>query len=571
MKKGVMFILCLSVFLGGCQFAKKKDAADVIFYGGDILTMEGKLPEYVEVLAIKDGEILLAGRANELEQFKGEETEMRNLHGKTLIPGFIDAHSHITMGADAINQANLNPAPVGNVSSIADIIEELKTLKKRLNSKDNEWLVGSGYDQDFLKEKRHPTRDDLDAQFPSNPVILLHTSGHMLVANSLALELAGIDANTENPVGGTIVRKADGSNEPNGLCQEMAAMAFMPFLSKPLPMNQEIRKMVQIQDYYASCGITTANDGLTSSDKMKILEATAKEKKFKIDVIALPMFSLASELVGTGRLKWGIYQNKLKYQGLKITVDGSPQGKTAFLTKAYRTPVPGCNHDCRGFANLTQADVNQLFLNCYSNKVQVFSHCNGDAAVDMMIQAHQYAEKQLGKKDKDRRTTIIHSQIMRPDQMIQYKSEGLIPSFFTNHTYYWGDVHWANLGSERASYLSPMKAAFDSGIPCTNHTDYTVTPMDQFFLLWTSVNRISRNGKIIGKDQRITPYQGLQALTIHAAYEYFEEDTKGSLKKGKLADLVILDKNPLRVKATAIKSIHVVETIKNGVSIYKRK
>lgn len=571
MRKEAIFILCSLLMIGGCNYSSKKETADTIYYGGDILTMEGKLPTYVEAVAIKRGKIIFTGFKNEAEQFQNEKTEIRDLKGKTLIPGFIDAHSHITMGADALNQANLNPAPVGNVSSIADIIEALKNLKERLNAKDGEWLVGSGYDQDFLKEKRHPTSDDLNAAFPSNPVVLLHTSGHMLVANSLALELAGIDANTENPVGGTIVRKADGSNEPNGLCQEMAAMAFMPFLSKPLPMNQEIRKMVQIQDYYASCGITTANDGLSSSDKMKILEATAKKKKFKIDVIALPMFSLANELVGTGRLKWGIYQNRLKYQGLKITVDGSPQGKTAFLTKAYLTPVPGCNHDCKGFANLTQTDVNQLFLNCYSNKVQVFSHCNGDAAVDMMIQAHRYAEKKLGKKDKDRRTTIIHSQIMRPDQMIQYKSEGLIPSFFTNHTYYWGDVHLANLGSERASYLSPMKAAFDSGIPCTNHTDYTVTPMDQFFLLWTSVNRISRNGKIIGKNQRITPYQGLQALTIHAAYQYFEEDTKGSLKKGKLADLVILDKNPLKVNRAQIKSISVVETIKNGKRIYVKK
>lgn len=572
MNKGIIFsISSILLFFSGCQSVEKQDAADTIYYGGDILTMEGKSPEYVEALAIKEGKILFAGAMSELHQYQGEKTTMQDLHGKTLIPGFIDAHSHITMGADAINQANLNPAPVGNVSTIADIIEELKELKNKLNSKEDEWLVGSGYDQDFLKEKRHPTRDDLDAQFPSNPVILLHTSGHMLVANSMALKLAGIDAKTKDPVGGTIVRKSDGSNEPNGLCQEMAAMAFMPFLSKPLPMSQEIRKMIQIQDYYASCGITTANDGLTSSDKMKILEATAREKKFKIDIIALPMFSLANELVGTGRLKWGIYQNRLKYQGLKMTVDGSPQGKTAFLTKAYLTPVPGCNHDCKGFANLTQTDVNQLFLRCYSNKVQVFSHCNGDAAVDMMILAHQYAEKQVGKKDKDRRTTIIHSQIMRPDQMIQYKTEGLIPSFFTNHTYYWGDVHLANLGSKRASYLSPMKAAFDSGIPCTNHTDYTVTPMDQFFLLWTSVNRISRNGKIIGKDQRITPYQGLQALTIHAAYQYFEENTKGSLKKGKLADLAILNKNPLKVNRSEIKSISVVETIKNGKRIYRKK
>ncbi len=412
MRKEAIFILCSLLMIGGCNYSSKKETADTIYYGGDILTMEGKLPTYVEAVAIKRGKIIFTGSKNEAEQFQNEKTEIRDLKGKTLIPGFIDAHSHITMGADALNQANLNPAPVGNVSSIADIIEALKNLKERLNTKDGEWLVGSGYDQDFLTEKRHPTSDELNAAFPSNPVILLHTSGHMLVANSLALELAGIDANTENPVGGTIVRKADGSNEPNGLCQEMAAMAFMPFLSKPLSMDQEIQKIVRVQEYYASCGITTANEGLASEDKMKILEATAKKKKFKIDVIALPMFSLAKELVGTGRLKWGIYQNRLKYQGLKITVDGSPQGKTAFLTKAYRTPVPGCNHDCKGFANLTQADVNQLFLNCYSNKVQVFSHCNGDAAVDMMIQAHRYAEKKLGKKDKDRRTTIIHSQIM---------------------------------------------------------------------------------------------------------------------------------------------------------------
>lgn len=570
--KTTHFFFLISLFgLIGCNSKTTKQTVDQIYFGGDILTMEGSVPEYVEAVAIKDGKIIFAGSRKQAELLKGSGTAMHDLKGKTLIPGFIDAHSHITMGADAINQANLNPAPVGNVSDIEDIVVEMKKLQKRLNTKAGDWLIGSGYDQDFLKEKRHPDCDDLDRAFPDNPVVLLHTSGHMLVANSAAMKLAGINKNTKDPVGGTIVRKSDGSNEPNGLCQEMGAMVFMPFLSKPLSLDQEIQKMVDAQKYYASCGVTTANDGLTSADKMKILEETVKQHKFVIDVIALPMFSLADELVGKQKVRWGEYHNGLKYQGLKMTVDGSPQGKTAYLTQSYLTPVPGCTHDCKGFSNLTQDQVNDLFVLCYSKGVQVFSHCNGDAAVDMMIKAHQFAENRLKVKDKNRRTTIIHSQIMRPDQLWVYKQEGLIPSFFTNHTFYWGDVHRMNLGKDRAAYISPMKSACDNGIICTNHTDYTVTPMDQLFLLWTSVNRISRSGKVIGQKECITPYQGLQALTIHAAYQYFEEDSKGSIRKGKVADFAILDKNPLKVDKRQIKSIQVVETIKKGKTIFKKE
>jgi predicted amidohydrolase YtcJ len=209
-------------------------------------------------------------------------------------------------------------------------------------------------------------------------------------------------------------------------------------------------------------------------------------------------------------------------------------------------------------------------LACYKNNVQLFSHCNGDASIDMMIKGHEFAIRALGDSTSDRRTVIIHSQIMRPDQMNAYKKYNMLPSFFTNHTYYWGDVHIANLGKERASYLSPLRAAFDQGIMATNHTDNIVTPMDQMFLLWTSVNRISRNGVVVGEAQRITPYEGLKALTINGAHEYFEEGAKGSLKAGKLADLVILDRNPLKVDKAAIRDIKVVETVKEGKTVYKR-
>jgi predicted amidohydrolase YtcJ len=280
---------------------------------------------------------------------------------------------------------------------------------------------------------------------------------------------------------------------------------------------------------------------------------------------------MAKELLGTGKIKWGVYNNHLKYCGLKIATDGSPQGKTAFLTKSYLTPVPGCSHDCKGFPNLTQEQINELMLGCYSNKVQLYSHCNGDASIDMMIKGHEYAMRKLNDSTADQRTVIIHSQIMRPDQLDSYKKYKMLPSFFTNHTFYWGDVHIANLGMERASFLSPMKSAMDMDIIATNHTDASVTPMDQLFLLWTSVNRISRNGVVVGGAQRIDAYRGLKALTINGAYQYFEENTKGSLKVGKLADIVILDKNPLKVAPIEIKDVKVVETIKEGKSIYKKQ
>ena len=346
---------------------------------------------------------------------------------------------------------------------------------------------------------------------------------------------------------------------------------FIPFTKKPLSAEIESKKLKDAQEYYASCGVTTAAEHLVMPEKMPVLEKMMKDKTLYIDLVATPAFIMAKELIGTGKIKWGEYNNHVKYGGIKMAVDGSPQGKTAFLTKPYLTPVPGCTHDCKGFSNMTQEQINELFLQCYKNNIQIYSHCNGDASVDMMIKAHEYAVNELKDNNKDRRTVIVHSQIMRPDQMEAYKKYGLFPSFFTNHTYYWGDVHNDNLGTERANYLSPMKSAFDMSVKCTDHTDCTVTPMDQLFLLWSAVNRLSRNGKVIGPDQRISPYQGLLSLTIYGAYEYFEENTKGSIKEGKMADLVILDNNPVKVDPLTIKDIKVIETYKEGKSIFKKK
>jgi len=553
--------------LAGCA-PQAADKTATVYTGGDILTLAGETPTYVEALAVRDGKVVAAGSRADAVKAAGPGARQVDLKGKTLLPGFIDAHSHLLNYADSLVQANLNPPPVGGVSSIADIVGELKRLKDSLQAGPGVLLVGQGYDQDFLAEKRHPTAADLDAAFPDNPVILVHTSGHMLVANSAAIRKAGITAATADPVGGAIIRKA-GSREPEGLFQETAMHPFIPQVQAPRPREQDLDLIKRAVEHYAANGYTTAAEGLVMPDKMPLLQEAADKGLLKIDVEALPAYLMADQLVGTGKIAWGQMKNGLKWAGLKLATDGSPQGKTAYLTKPYLTPVPGCKTDCRGFPNIPQDELNRLFVLAYKNGVQIYSHCNGDASVDMMIAAHRNAEKALGKVDTNRRTVIIHSQIMRPDQMASYKALGMLPSFFTNHVYYWGDIHLANLGPQRAAYLSPLASASKSGVKATNHTDSIVTPLDPMFLVWTAVNRVTRSGKVLGPDERVTPYQALQALTVNGAYTYFEEASKGSLEVGKTADLVILDRNPLKVEPNAIRDIKVVETVKTGKSVYQ--
>jgi predicted amidohydrolase YtcJ len=286
-----------------------------------------------------------------------------------------------------------------------------------------------------------------------------------------------------------------------------------------------------------------------------------------IDVVAYPFVTdfdavLEKNPVAT----WGKYANGLKLGGAKITLDGSIQGKTAYFTTPYLTGGPGGEKDWKGEPTFPEAFVQAFVKKVYDLGLPLNIHANADGAIDMALRAHEYAA--AGDLSRGRHVTIIHSQMVRSDQLDKYVTYKMTPSFFSEHAYYFADTHLLNRGKEQTFFLSPMRAAIDRGLRPTNHTDFVVTPLDQMFLVWTAVNRISRNGVVIGPDQRVTPLEALKAITINAAYQYSEEASKGSLEPGKLADLVILDKNPLKVEPTAIKDIKVVETIKEGEPIY---
>ena len=575
MKPSICIVLVLTLFFN-CKDSEKMNVTEEkssesyqLFYNGDIITMASDQEEYVEAIVEENGKIVFVGSQKDAETKYGYANKI-DLNGKTLLPGFIDPHSHFGMVSNTMGQVDLNPKPVGTVVNIDDILKKLEAFKEERNIPDGEWIFGWGYDDGQLAEKRHPNKRDIDKVLPNNPVYLQHTSGHMGVANSLALEKLNVNAESKSPEGGNIERFPN-SKEPTGLVQETAMYPFVGNMLEILAKDQATY-FGTTQEYYASNGITTAQDGMTDRNTIRFFQSQADAGKLNIDLVSLAGYAELDSNVQDSSLHFKKYKNGFKVQGTKIVADGSPQGKTAYFTKPYLTEVPGCQDDCRGLPSLSQETINALFLTAYENENQLFIHCNGDATVDMIVEAHEHACKQLGQAlDKDRRTIIIHAQFARPDQLeifVKYKME---PSFFTNHAFFWGDVHVENLGKERADFLSPMVTAKKLGLKPTNHSDATVTPIDPIFTIWSAVNRVSRSGTIIGEGERTTPYLAIQAITSNAAYELFEENLKGSLSEGKLADFVILDKNPLKEEPMDIKNIQILETIKEGKTVFKKK
>jgi len=540
--------------------------ADAIYVGGEIVTINDAQP-IVEALAIKDGRILAVGTRADVEKAHlGASSKLVDLGGATLLPGFIDGHSHYFNSLLVANQCKLYAPPSGPAKDVDSIIAALKKFAEDRKTPKGDLIVGYGYDDTAMPNGRLLNRDDLDKAFPDNPVRIDHVSMHGAVMNSLALKKYGYSAATETPPGGVIVRKP-GTNEPYGLVMETA---YLPVLNQSESMTraQEIEWTKAGQMLYAEAGVTTANEGATHLSQLEAMKRATDAGANVIDVVALPFITDLDKSLEVFPLStWGKYDKRLKIGGVKITIDGSPQGRTAFFTRPYLTGGPGGEKDWRGELSFPQDTVNQMVAKVYGMGVPLFLHANGDAGIDAFFKAHEFAA--AGDLTKDRHVTMIHAQFTRKDQIPTYLKYKIRPSYYTLHSYYFAEAHIKNRGKDQAAYLSPMRDSIDAGLHPTNHTDFVVAPLDQMFMLWSAVNRISRGGEEVGIDQRITPLEGLKSMTLWGAEQYGEEASKGSLEAGKLADLVVLDRNPLKVNAKDIKDIRVVETIKEGKTIYR--
>jgi predicted amidohydrolase YtcJ len=564
MKKRITTLFLVIAFIS-CK-KEVTNPADAIYFGGDIVTMEGNDAQYAEAIAVKDGKIIFVGTKSEAEKFHSDTTEMKNLKGKTMVPGFIDGHCHFyAFGSQAIS-ANLLAAPDGNCNTIDDVVNELKSwYQKNGTDKTQGWIIGIGFDDAVLKEKRFPTKDDLDRVSKDIPVMATHISGHFCTVNTKGLEILGITAASKQPDGG-VIRRVKGSNEPNGVLEELAAIPHM--MKMIAPPNKELSDMYLDagQKMAASYGYTTCNEGRASKNHEQMADYATRGKMY-LDVNSWIDYSYPQYM----KTKWYSkeYKNHYRIAGLKLTLDGSPQGRTAWRTIPYLIPPDGQKQGYNGYPAIPKdEDVQKIVDNAFANNWQLKVHTNGDAAADQLFRAVNKASIKYG--NKDRRTILIHGQLIRMDQLDSIKKYNIVGSFFPMHTYYWGDWYKEIIGAEKAQLISPINSALKKGIRVTSHTDAPVAMPNLMMIMWTTVNRVSRSGTIIGPDERLTPYQALKSITIWGAEQFFEEDKKGSLKVGKLADLVILDQNPLKIAPMKLKDIKVVETIKEGKLIYKK-
>ncbi|MEH6559253.1 MAG: amidohydrolase [Oceanicoccus sp.] len=538
-------------------------ASTTIFVNADIVTVDDNKPT-AQALAVRDGRVLAVGSRQDVELAAGEGAEIRDMQGKTIVPGLIDAHGHISLTALSKGFANVQPPPAGPIASIAQLQEAMRNWDQA--NPDATWLMGWGYDDSLMSEGRHPSRYDLDAVSTEKPIMLTHVSGHLMACNSKCLELAGITAESKDPSGG-VFQRVEGSQTPNGVLEESAIYSVFGILPESTE-DQRLSMLEQAQAYYASNGITTVQDGASQLGNIDDLQKLAANKKLYLDVVGFRLLS-KGESIGEAFSVSSDYQDNYRVGGIKLVLDGSPQGKTAWLTEPYAHPPHGQGKDYKGYPRLDDAEVNDFINESFTRGFPVLAHANGDAAADQLVTAVTLANASLGAAD--RRPVMIHAQTVREDQIDQMQAQGIVPSYFVSHTFYWGDWHRDSVfGEERASRISPLQSTVNRNMPFTTHNDTPIVPPDMMRLLWSGVNRITRSGKVLGADQRVTPLEALKSITINAAYQFFEENNKGSIEVGKLADLTVLSANPLKVDVMAIKDIQIEETIKEGNTIYHR-
>jgi hypothetical protein len=602
MKKPSVFairlLLIVAMILGASLYAaaanENPSPPTAIYFNGTIVTVDENM-SYADAVAVNGEKIVAVGSTGEILRLSGQGTEHINLQRKTLLPGFYDAHGHF--GGASWRYVALGSGPFGPITNIADLIAALKARADITPA--GESVIGTGYDDVFMQEQRHPTRLDLDQASTAHPIVITHFSGHGTVINTNALSQTWVDydgTTTPNPAGGVIGRFLDGT--PNGqffgnarsLVRKRDGTSFTP-ASTP---QMQLEDIAHFSDVYASVGTTTANYGSAGSlSTFNLYRQAADEDYLKIR--ATIWFSVnggnaVHDLLGGDtpgqRRKLPKYAGKndlVVANGIKFVADGSPQLRTAYMTDPYYTTgeYPA---DWRGLTYMTRQQVIDSVVAAHQAGFDsIHIHDNGDAEIDDVLDAYEEVRKPIYRQSSDLRHTLIHCQFSREDQFDRMAAlGGIIPTFLGMHIYYLGDRHWTIFfGPDRSARMSAAMDAIDRNIIWTTHSDSPVFQHNPLLLMWATVNRISYGGRDIftltynpsakyrSVDQRVSAEEALRAITINAAYQEFEEKVTGSIEAGKRADFVILAENPLEVDPMRIKDIKVLETIVGGKTVYK--
>ncbi|WP_114638242.1 amidohydrolase [Polynucleobacter necessarius] len=534
-----------------------------VYFNGDILTMEGDSPRYVEAVVVEGSKIIYAGDVKGAFNLAGADATPYDLKGQTLLPGFIDTWGHFSLIAQDSLWVNLAYFSKNPPQTRAQLIQKLKTEANVFNG----WVIGTGYAEALLSDGPL-TLADLDAAFPKQAVLIENISTLTGIVNSAGLKKLGITKQTKAVSGFIPVDPKTGQ-----LTGELIGMPYLDAVAKAVgKYSQDLtfETYRKAEKTYVSNGFTTAQSYEASIADMRDMRLAVDRKIVGIDLIALPTFDTVEQmLVSNPNFQFGAYSlgdHGFMFAGIQVPTDGAPQLRLAYFSKSY-LDTTGFLKDWRGFAYYPQSLIDRYAKLAYEKNIQYFGYSNGDAGIDMTLAAISKAIAETGVTE-DRRTVIAHSFFVRDDQLDDYRKKNIMAVMMPNGTWMYGDTYLNTLGVERASNLSPLKSASTKGVKIAIHNDTPSSGPNVLFSIWSAVNRKTVGGKILGPDQSIGPYLALQGFTINAAYQYKEEASKGSITAGKLADLVMLDQNPLKVNPNDLKNIRVTRTIKRGVEVY---
>ncbi len=531
------------------------DHADLIFTGGRVHTVN-RSNDIVEAVAVGDGRILAVGSDAEIRPLAGSSTRVVELRGRSLLPGFIDAHCHFPGVGSAMAAIDCKAPGMGSIRALQEAVRERAAALPK-----GTWIRGRGYDQSRLAERRHPNRDDWDAVAPDHPVIFTRTCGHIVSVNSRAMALAGVDDRTPDPYGGRFDR-ANGRNL--GVAYETAQT---PFRSVSELSREEYREaLLRANQAYLAAGGTSVHDagGLTGPAMVPCQDLVAAGQ-IQVRLYAFTTVNSKSHaLLGilNSGLHTGFGDARLRLGAFKVITDGSSSGPTASTRDPYTS-----NSDDFGILYWTQDELDDLLGRAHRQGFQCTVHAVGDRAIEQTLNAMARAQREFPREGLRHR--IEHCGICPPDLQQRVKAQGIVPAMQPAFFWEFGDGYIANYGRHRADTMFPARSLTEMGVIVAGSSDAPVTNYAPLFGIQQALTRATMDGDVCGPDERVDLTTAIRMHTINGAYASFEEGIKGSIEPGKLADLVLLAEDIARVPAEKIRDIGVAMTVVGGRVAYE--
>lgn len=528
--------------------------ADSVFFNGKIVTMDEE-DTISRAVAVKFGKFIKVGKEEEVKSLIGDDTEIVDLKGKTVIPGLIDSHCHM-LAVGAQRRLNVDLSEEAGVHSINDLVNKLR--KRAENTPKGEWVLGYQEDDSKLEEKRHPTRWELDEASTEHPIIISTVGGHFSMANSKAFELAGVTKESKDPVGGKFDRDQEG--ELTGGLHEKAIDMILPEEVTIPSRKQSLQGGREILEECASVGLTCVYDTV---EKPQIRAALDLKNTGKLPIrvrmdVGIDLFP---ELEKLGIYR-GLGDDWIRVCGLKFFFDGAISARTAAVTEEYLNK-PGFY----GVMATTREIATKTIMDAYKQGYRISAHANGDRAIAMYLDIMEEAQRKYPREDP--RNRDIHCTVITPELVERIKDLDILPTIFGPYVYYHGDKLIPAFGEKRLERMFAARSFLDADVKIAAHSDHPCAPYPPLMAIHGLVNRRTKTGKPIGQSQKISVKEALKLYTTHSAYQQLDEDKLGSIEEGKLADMVVIGEDILTVDPEKIKDIPIERTIIEGKTVYQ--